>query len=129
MSGPVDGDPFARLLGLRMPRPGEARLAIRPELINDAGVLLGPVGFALVDYAMGSAVWDGLEPGRVAVTVNVAINYVAGSSDGEIVCMARLDRRGGRLAATSAAVHHADGRLLMTAVGTFALTGAQVESP
>lgn len=122
MSGPSESEPFAAYLGLRLTGPGEVRLAVRPELVNSVGKLLGPVAFALVDYAMGAVVWRGLEPGVVAVTINVAINYLDSCADGDVVCTARLDRRGVRVAATSAMVHHADGRLLTTAVGTFAIT-------
>jgi uncharacterized protein (TIGR00369 family) len=130
MTGPGEGGPYADYLGLRATGPGEVRLTIRPDLVNGVGKLLGPVGFALVDYAMGDAAWAGLEPGHAAVTVNIAINYLDSSDAGEVVCRGRLDRRGRRVAATSAEVHHADGRLLITAVGTFAITaGARAADP
>jgi uncharacterized protein (TIGR00369 family) len=130
MSGPNAGEPFAQFIGLRLTGPGEVRLTIRPDLVNSVGKLLGPVAFALVDYAMGDVVWRGLEPGRAAVTINIAINYLDSSDAGDVVCRARLDRRGHRVAATRAEVHHADGRLLTTAVGMFAITaGAPAPGP
>jgi uncharacterized protein (TIGR00369 family) len=133
MSGPHDDDDLARFIGLRLTAAGEARLTVRPELVNSIGKLLGPVAFALVDYAMGSVVWDGLEPGRAAATVNIAINFLDSADAGEVVCTAAVDRRGARLASTSAQVRHGDdGRLLMTAVGTFAATrpsGARAAPP
>jgi uncharacterized protein (TIGR00369 family) len=130
MSGPSEREPLAAFLGLRLTAPGEVRLTIRPELVNSVGKLLGPVGFALVDYAMGDVVWRGLDPGRAAVTINIAINYLDSSGEGDVVCTARLDRRGRRIAGTSAEVRHADGRLLTTAIGTFAITaGAPAPAP
>jgi uncharacterized protein (TIGR00369 family) len=122
MNGPQDDDPYARHLGLQITAPGVVRLTVRAELVNSVGTLLGPVGFAVVDYAMGNIVWSGLEEGKLAVTVNVAINYLAGCNGGQVTCTAQLDRRGRRVAATSARVESDTGRLLMTAVGTFAIS-------
>jgi uncharacterized protein (TIGR00369 family) len=122
MSGPSDAESYARYLGLRLTAPGEARLAVRPELVNPVGRLLGPVGFALVDYAMADVVWRGLEPGRVAVTVSVGINFLAGCDEGEVIALARLDRRGGSMAFAAADVRDGDGRLLVTATGAFAVS-------
>lgn len=119
--GPRAGGPYADHLGLRWTGPSEARLTIRPDLVNDIGRLLGPVGFALVDYAMGAAVWNELDDGETAATVNVALNFLDTATEGEVVCRARLDRRTRRAAATSAEVHHEDGRLLITAIGGFAI--------
>jgi acyl-CoA thioesterase len=106
------------------------RLEIRPELVNGVGKLLGPVAFALTDYGMGAAVWDTLDAGQVCATVNVAINFVDSAASGEVVCTSRVDRRTRRAAATSAELRHADGRLLATAIGSFAvILGRKAPSP
>src|SRR6185369_16247252 len=47
------GDAFIDFLGMRF-EPGAVRLTIRPELLNSNGKLLGPVGFALIDYGMAA---------------------------------------------------------------------------
>jgi uncharacterized protein (TIGR00369 family) len=119
--GPRAGDPYAEYLGMRWTGPDEVRLTIRPDLVNNIGHLLGPVGFALVDYCMGAAAWETLNEGEVAATVNVALNYLDTAREGEVVCRARVDRRSRRAAATSAEVRHEDGRLLITAIGSFAV--------
>jgi uncharacterized protein (TIGR00369 family) len=119
--GPAAGGPFADHLGLRFGEPGVVSIEIGPHVINTIGVLLGPVGFALVDYAMGAAVWAQLADDERTATINVAINFVDSAREGEVTCRARVDRRTRRAAATSAEVRHADGRLLMTAVGSFAI--------
>jgi uncharacterized protein (TIGR00369 family) len=115
------GNEFGRYLGLRWDDAATVRLTIRPELVNDAGLLLGPVGFALVDYAMGSALWTQTTPEEHIATINIAINYVQSASDGEVVCRARVDRRNRRIAVLSAETHHEDGRLLATAIGSFSI--------
>jgi acyl-CoA thioesterase len=124
MRAPRDPEPFGGFLGLRWGAPGELRLTIRPELVNGTGRLLGPVVFALADYGMSAVVWDALDDGEVCATINVAINFVDSAAGGEVVCTSRVDRRTRRVAATGAEVHHADGRLLATAVGSFAIMRA-----
>src|ERR1700742_1048620 len=112
---------FGRYLGLRFDAPGIVRLTVRPELVNDGGMLLGPVGFALVDYAMGSALWQQTSDEEHIATINIAINYVQSATEGEGVCHARVDRRNRRIAVLSAENHHEDGRLLATAIGSFSI--------
>jgi acyl-CoA thioesterase len=119
--GPRGGGPFADFLGLSWSGPDEVRLQIRPELVNNVGRLLGPVGFALADYGMGASVWNHLAHDEVTATVNIGINFVDSASEGEVICRSRVNRRTRRAAATSAEVRHADGRLLITAIGSFAI--------
>ena len=118
---PREGDPFAAFLGLRWDGPDTVRLTIRPELLNSAGRLLGPVGFALVDYGMAAALYETTGPGESMATTGISINYVATATEGDVICRARLDHRGRRAAFLSSEVRHEGGRLLATAIGTFAI--------
>jgi acyl-CoA thioesterase len=122
--GPRGGDPYGDFLGLRWNGPEELRLTIRPALVNNVGRLLGPVVFSLADYGMGAAVWDRLADGEICATVNLAINFVDSATAGEVVCSSRVDRRTRRAAAASAELRHEDGRLLATAIGSFAIMRA-----
>jgi acyl-CoA thioesterase len=119
--GPTDGDPYADFLGLRFSTPGTTTLEIRPELVNGVGKLLGPVVFALADYTMAALLWSQLAEGELCATVNVAINFVDSADAGTVVCTARVDRRTRRAAALACDLRHADGRLLATAIGSFAI--------
>lgn len=123
---PAIGSPYTSFLGLEVVAPGEARLEIRPELVNPIGKLLGPVGFALVDYAMGSLVWSRLDETRQAATLNISMNFAESTDRGVVVCRAELDRLGYRVASLRASVFAADDRLLMTAVGTFAISARRL---
>jgi len=120
---PRDGDAFAAFLGLRWENPDTVRLTIRPELLNSNGMLLGPVGFALVDYGMAAALFETTAPEEKMATTGISINYVASADAGEVVCRARLDHRGRRAAFLSAELRQESGRLLATAIGTFAIIG------
>ncbi len=115
----IDG--MSRWLGLRWERHDRVRLTIRDELINPAGLLAGPVAYALIDYCMGSTLWQNRSSGERIATISIAINYVQTAREGEIVCTATLDRRNDRIAVLSGQVEHTDGRLLATAIGSFAI--------
>jgi acyl-coenzyme A thioesterase PaaI-like protein len=115
------GKAFADFIGLWRDGPGVTRLKIRPAVLNGGGILIGPVGFALVDYSMASALWSHRNPGEHIATINISLNFIAGATDGELVCRSTLDRRNRHIAVLSSEVHHQDGRLLMTAVGSFSI--------
>jgi uncharacterized protein (TIGR00369 family) len=113
-------DSFAKVLGLRF--DDAVRLTIRPELINDGGMLLGPVVFSMVDYAMTRELLPAVAGGARIATTHIALNFLASARAGEVFATATLDRQGRSAAFLSARVEHEDGRLLATAIGTFALS-------
>lgn len=119
--GPTSLDGVTRFLGLRWEAPEVVRLTIRPELINAGGLLSGVVSYALVDYSMGSTLWAQTTEQEGIATVSIAVNYLQTATEGEIVCRTELDRRNRRSAALRSEVRHDDGRLLLTAIGTYAI--------
>jgi uncharacterized protein (TIGR00369 family) len=108
-------------LGLRWEDPQTVRLAVRPELINAGGLLSGVVAYAMVDYSMGSALWVETTDEESIATLTIAITYLRTATEGEIVCRSALDRRTRTNAALRSEVAGEDGRLLATAVGTYAI--------
>ncbi len=119
--GPTSLDGVTGFLGLRWEAPEVVRLTIRPELINAGGLLSGVVSYALVDYSMGSTLWAQTTDEEGIATVSIAVNYLQTATEGEIVCRTELDRRNRRSAALRSEVRHDDGRLLLTAIGTYAI--------
>jgi acyl-coenzyme A thioesterase PaaI-like protein len=117
----MGGHAFAEFIGLRHTAPGAAELSIRPELINGGGLLIGPVGFALVDYTMGSLLWSRRNPNEWIATINISLNFIQSANEGVVTCRSTLDRRNRHVAVLSSEVHHEDGRLLITAVGSFSI--------
>jgi len=115
----IDG--LTRWLGLRWEAPDRVRLTIRPEHINPAGLLAGPVAYAMVDYSMGSTLWQERSEGEAVATIGISINYVQTARSGDVICETRLDRRNDRVAVLRSEVRHEDGRLLATAIGSFAI--------
>ena len=121
--GALDG--VTAFLGLRWENPESVRLEIRPELINAGGLLSGVVTYALVDYCMGSTLWAQTSEEERIATISISINYIQTATEGEIVCRTVLDRRNRTTAVLRSDVHHEDGRLLVTAIGSYTIFPAR----
>jgi len=119
--GPGSFDGVTAFMGMRWEDPQTVRLDIRPELINAGGLLSGVVTYALVDYCMGSTLWvQTTEQERIA-TISISINYIQSATEGEIVCRSTLDRRNRTTGVMRSEVRHEDGRLLVTAIGSYTI--------
>lgn len=99
----------------------ESRLTIRPELFNRGDLLSGVVAYALIDYGMAAALWPHVTEDEAFATISIGITYVATAREGELVCRTQLDRRTRATAALRSEVLHGDGRVLATAVGSYAI--------
>lgn len=114
-------DGVTSFMGMRWDDSETVRLEIRPELINAGGLLSGVVTYALVDYGMGAALWPHTADDEAIATINIAINYVQAATEGAIVCRTVLDRRNRRTAVLRSEVRDQDGRLLVTAIGSYSI--------
>jgi uncharacterized protein (TIGR00369 family) len=119
--GPRSLDGITSFIGMRWDDPQTVRLEIRPELINRGGLLSGVVSYALVDYCMGSTLWAQTTEDERIATISISVNYIQTATEGEIVCRTTLDRRNRRTAVMRSEVHHQDGRLLVTAIGSYSI--------
>jgi uncharacterized protein (TIGR00369 family) len=120
-AGPRSLDGVTRFMGMRWEDPQTVRLDIRPELINNGGLLSGVVTYALVDYCMGSTLWAQTSRDEQIATISISINYIQTATEGEIVCRTVLDRRNRTVGILKSEVHHEDGRLLVTAIGSYSI--------
>jgi uncharacterized protein (TIGR00369 family) len=114
-------DPLMEFLGFRFEAPGTIRVTVGPEHINGAGILSGAVTYAMVDYAMGSALWAQRNEDEGIATLSISVNYLQTAIAGDIVCNAAVDRRNRSAATLRATVEAEDGRLLLTAIGSFSI--------
>jgi uncharacterized protein (TIGR00369 family) len=127
--GPRSLDGVTRFIGMRWEDPQTVRLEIRPELINRGGLLSGVVTYALIDYCMGSTLWaQTTEEERIA-TINISVNYIQTATEGEIVCRTVLDRRNRTIGIMKSEVRHEDGRLLVTATGSYSIFRRKPSGP
>jgi uncharacterized protein (TIGR00369 family) len=118
---PESMDGVSAFMGLHWEDAQTIRLRIRPELINAGGLLSGVATYALVDYCMGSTLWVQTTAEERIATIGISINYVQTATEGEIVCRTELDRRNRSNAVMRSEVRHEDGRLLATAIGSYAI--------
>jgi uncharacterized protein (TIGR00369 family) len=114
-------DPLSEFMGFRWEAANRVRLTVRDELINPAGLLSGPVAYAMVDYCMGSTLWMERSGDERIATIGISINYIQTAREGDVICETTLDRRNDRVAVMRSEVRHEDGRLLATAIGSFAI--------
>ncbi len=119
--GPRSLDGVSSFMGLRWEDAQTVRLRIRPELINGGGLLSGVATYAMVDYCMGSTLWVQTAREERIATISIAINYIQTATEGEIVCRTTLDRRNRTNAVMRSEVRHEDGRLLVTAIGSYTI--------
>ena len=112
-------------MGIRWADAQTVRLRIRPELINAGGLLSGVVTYAMVDYCMGSTLWVETTADERIATISISINYIQTATEGELICHSVLDRRNRSNAVMRSEVHHEDGRLLVTAIGSYAIFPAR----
>ncbi|HEX5309843.1 MAG TPA: PaaI family thioesterase [Solirubrobacteraceae bacterium] len=119
----IDG--VSGFMGMRWDNPETVRLLIRPELINAGGLLSGVVTYGLVDYCMGSTLWPHTSEQEHIATLNISINYIQTATEGEIVCTSVLDRRNRTNAVLRSEVHDEQGRLLVSAIGSYAIFPAR----
>jgi len=120
-AGPRSLDGVTRFIGMTWDDQQTVRLQIRPELINRGGLLSGVVTYALIDYCMGSTLWaQTTEEERIA-TINISINYIQTAIEGEIICTTVLDRRNRTIGIMKSEVRHEDGRLMVTATGSYSI--------
>lgn len=109
------------MLGLRDDGVGVIRLEIRDELLNPGGLLSGAVTYAMVDYAMASALLAQRNPGEGIATLSISINYLQTAREGDVVCRAQVDRRNRTAATLRATVETEAGLLLVTAIGSYSI--------
>ena len=115
----IDG--VSRWFGIRWEHRNVTRMTVTPELINAGGMLSGVATYALVDYTMGSTLWAETAEDEAIATVNIAINYIQTATEGDVICTTELDRRNRHAAALRSQVRHEDGRLMATAIGSYAI--------
>jgi uncharacterized protein (TIGR00369 family) len=117
-----DQTPCNRLLGLQLvraePERTEVLLPLRPELLQEEGVVHGGLIAALADTAAVYLLLPALDDQRAATSIEFKLNFLAAArlAGGPLRAVGTLLRRGGTVAVCEAEVFQADLRI---AKGTF----------
>jgi acyl-coenzyme A thioesterase PaaI-like protein len=83
----------------------------------------------MVDYSMGSTLWQDLTEGERIATIGISINYLRTAREGDVICESVLDRRNDRVAVLRSEVTDEGGRVLATAIGSFSIFPAERLGP
>jgi uncharacterized protein (TIGR00369 family) len=123
----VEGDPFFRLLGVRLheagPDTATLALAFRADLVQPTGILHGGLHGILIDSAIAQALLTTIRPGFTVVTVHLDTKYFAPVRAGELLATATVVRKGRRIAHGEATVRDEDATVVARGWGVFAVTG------
>ncbi len=117
--------PFLAGLGIRIERyePDESsiRLPFREDLTNDGTYYHGGVIAAVMDTAGAAAAWSAhdFDKGARASTVSMSIQYVGACKRSDLVCKAKVVRRGKELTFTEITAMDADGTVVAHGVQTY----------
>ena len=117
--------PFLAGLGIQIERyePDEAtvRLPFRAELTNDGTYYHGGVIASVIDTAGAAAAWSNhdFDKGARASTIAMSVQYVGACKQSDLLCHARVVRRGKELTFTEISATDADGNVVAHAVQTY----------
>jgi len=118
------GTGFSRHLGIRYVEVGEGRAVTEVDMAasleNVVGGFHGGAAFALIDCAMGAAVFSLLGDDELTATLEAKTNYIRPVRSGLVRCEARVIHKGRRTAVLEAEVT-SGGKLVAKASGTFAI--------
>jgi uncharacterized protein (TIGR00369 family) len=121
-SGEVPLPPAAALLGWEAIdiRPGYVRVryAAREEFYNPQGAVQGGFLAAMLDDAMGPAIFTLLRPTEFAPTLEMKVAFLRPAFAGELIAEGRVVRRTRRAAFLEGKLFGPDGELVATASAT-----------
>lgn len=120
--------PLQTHLGMTIESPaagvGTASLDVGPDLHNPNGVVHGAVLFAMADTSMGAATMSALDAGLACASIEVQLRFLRPFASGRIVAETAVIKRGRRVVQLESRISDANGILIATAAGSFAVIPA-----
>lgn len=116
--------PLQEFLGFEMVRDGErahATIDIGPVHHNPNGVAHGAVIVALIDTVMGAAAMSAVPEGSFCATIELHTRFLRPVMEGRVVAEAAVISAGRRVVHLEAKATGADGKLVASATGSFAV--------
>ena len=115
--------PFASLLGIKVESVGAGVasmvLKVRPDLLQNNGVVHGGAIASLIDSVTAFAVIPLLADDETASTVDLTVTFIRPLQSGTVTASARVLRAGSRIIALSAEVMDELGNLTATGLTTY----------
>ena len=116
--------PLKEYLGFRIERgagSGTAYLDLDERHMNPNGVAHGSVAFALMDTTMGAAVMSVIAEGSSCATIEIHTRFHRAAAGGSLTAEATVMTAGRRVVHLEARTVDADGKLVASATGSFAV--------
>ena len=117
--------PLAVFLGMTVEKTGygtaRAEVTIDERHLNPNGVAHGSVVFTLADTSMGAATMSVLDEGFYCSTIEIQIRYLRPVVSGPVVVETQVIKPGRRIVHLESRATDADGRLVATATGSYAV--------
>lgn len=127
LEGRIDPPPVAGLVGYRLTSVTEGHthyeLPLRTCLTNPFGTVHGGILTTLLDTAMTAAIWSTLDPGKVATTMGLNVNFIrpVALAGGILRCEGQAIHVGRRTATAEGRLTDADGQLCAHGTATCAV--------
>ncbi|MBN4080809.1 PaaI family thioesterase [Caldithrix abyssi] len=116
--------PFANLLGIEFVSRDEkvtvCSMPVTESTLNPNKVVHGGVLFSLADTGMGGAIHPTLTDGELFASIEIKMSYFNPVWDGELVCEAKIIKRGKRIVSTEAEIFNYE-KLVAKATGSFSI--------
>lgn len=97
----------------------EITMPITPLTMNPLGIVHGGITATLIDSAMGSLSNLLVPAGKVVVTTQLNINYLAPGTGESLKCIAKVEHKGSKTMVLSATVYRTDGKKVAQSSGSF----------
>lgn len=120
--------PLGSFIGMSIERPSPghaiARASANSSHHNPHGFVHGGVVFTLVDTSMGAAVMSMLPEGQRCSTIECQVRFLRPVVDADLTCETTVVKPGRRVFHLESKVTTADGRVIATGTGSFAVVDA-----
>ena len=130
--GVVEMPPAAVLLGWKALdlQPGRARVqyTARPDFCNPHGAIQGGFLAAMLDDAMGPALFTTLPADQFAPTIEMKVNFVRPARPGPIIAEGTLVHKTSSIAFLEGMLTTVDGELIATATATARMFNASTST-
>jgi uncharacterized protein (TIGR00369 family) len=125
----LGGSAFHKWAGIEVvdASPGEVTLAMKVEEhhLNLQGLVHGGMLAILADTACGLSIRSAMEPGRLHVTADLDIHFLAPAEPGRLFGRGNAVKVGRSLAFAEASIEDAHGELLARAQSRFSVRGTE----
>jgi uncharacterized protein (TIGR00369 family) len=122
-AGEIELNPFLAFLAMKPEefREGYARfrMTIRPEYMQDAGIMQGGLIVAMADETAAHAIMTLLKPGEGLTTIELKNSFLAPAKDGDLIAEAQVYKKGRTLMIADCTVTDDQARPVVRLSATF----------